>query len=99
MAATHPRSNAFFDTRSLRIAARRNSSFVKNFGWLFCMNGKSQSRHCCHCSVNVSEGSWLLVFVIVYDTVSARPNIAGGTRSEPVADFYINRSTFSSMRT
>jgi hypothetical protein len=34
---------SFFETLSCRIAATRNSSFVKNFGWLFCMNGINRS--------------------------------------------------------
>ena len=35
IAAIQAKSKAFFDTLSSRIAAPRNSSFVKNFGWLF----------------------------------------------------------------
>ena len=30
---------------SSRIAAPRNSSLVKSFGWLSCLNGTSQSQH------------------------------------------------------
>jgi hypothetical protein len=44
IASIHAKSNEFFDTLSSRIAAARNSSFVRNFGWLARMNGSNQSR-------------------------------------------------------
>jgi hypothetical protein len=45
MASIHAKSNELFETLSWRIAATRNSSFVKNFGWPFRMNGINQSPH------------------------------------------------------
>jgi hypothetical protein len=52
------------ETLSWRIAATRSSLFVKNFGWPFCVNGSSQSRHRRRSAAALSESSWLRLYVI-----------------------------------
>jgi hypothetical protein len=64
IASIHAQSNELFETLSWRIAATRGSSFVKKFGWPFCMNGSSQSRHRCRSAAAFSESSGLRLFVI-----------------------------------
>ena len=64
IASIHAKSNELFETSSWRIAATRSSSFVKNFGWPFYMNGINQSRHRRRSAAALSESSWLRFFVI-----------------------------------
>src|ERR1700674_4802087 len=49
---------------TVRIATLRSSCFVNIFGWLFCMNGRSQSRRRRCSGAAFSESSWLRLFVI-----------------------------------
>jgi hypothetical protein len=60
--------------RDNELAHRRDSSssFVKNFGWPFRINGINQSRHRRRSAAAFSESSWLRLFVIEHAQPQAR---------------------------
>src|SRR5260370_38906374 len=100
MASINGKSNELFETLSCRIDATRNSSFVKNFGWPFCMNGSSQSRHRRRSAAAFSENSWLRLFVIEHAQPQAGADNPDGEFREygSIEPFRIRRTIAVSRR-